>query len=376
MSGLEVLGGISAIIALIDASIKIFDGTRSDIVLPETFETMRTRLPIISNILETCKSDLEPVKDSVPVSLGEALKTQICACEKKATMLKEIFEKIISGESDTWRERQFKVIRRLGKGNKVNELIVAITEDVQVIVNSHMLRSTRLHRNCDLANATKEPQQEIPGLLGSFGLCLGQAPYITSDLFIGREQELDAMEKELNPGNGLRKQRRLVVGGIGGIGKTQLAVTYAERHAKLYKSIFWLNAASETMLGASFRSIAKLVFDMKTPELVGADEILARVHRWLSAMGNEHWLLIFDNYDDTSQFEIERYYPLTSQGTIIVTTRRPDLVAGKMIRIKPIPKIEDSLAILQTRSLRENVLSGMLLIELFRVIISIMTIIY
>jgi tetratricopeptide (TPR) repeat protein len=68
-------------------------------------------------------------------------------------------------------------------------------------------------------------------------------------------------------------------------------------------------------------------------------------------------LLIFDNYDDPDQFRINDYYPPASHGAIVVTTRRPDLIAGSTLDIKPLESIEDSLAILQTRSKRENVQS-------------------
>jgi hypothetical protein len=232
-----------------------------------------------------------------------------------------------------------------------------------------MLGSTGWQRSCALGSKTKDPQQKVVGFQESFGLCLGQAPYISSDLFIGRDLELDTMEKALIPRGKLRKQQRLVISGIGGIGKTQLAIAYAERHADLYKSIFWLNAASEAVLQASFRSLAGLILNIKEPGLLEAEEILTRVHQWLSAMGNTQWLLIFDNHDDPSLFDIENYYPPTSHGTILVTTRRPDLVAGTIIRIQPIRKIEDSLAILQARSQRENVQSGMHLRIILRVIV-------
>jgi DNA replication protein DnaC len=54
-----------------------------------------------------------------------------------------------------------------------------------------------------------------------------------------------------------REQRRLILGGMGGIGKTQLAIAYAKRHCGSYESIFWLNAVSEFALKTSLRSMAE-----------------------------------------------------------------------------------------------------------------------
>ena len=54
----------------------------------------------------------------------------------------------------------------------------------------------------------------------SAGVCLGQAPYIDPELFIGRNSELTQMTEILKPGDKSGEHRRLVLGGKGGIGKT------------------------------------------------------------------------------------------------------------------------------------------------------------
>jgi hypothetical protein len=194
---------------------------------------------------------------------------------------------------------------------------------------------------------------------GPVGILRGQAPYIASELFVGRGYELDEMAKYLHPDHKAQKQRRLVLGGMGGIGKTQLAIAYAESGRGSYTSVFWLNAVSETALKDSFRSIASLIFDFEDPGVLDK-EIVRHVHQWLCNPKNTGWLLIFDNYDDPGQFQIDHYYPPPAHGDIVITTRRPDLVTGAPLHVKPFQNIEDSLAILQTRSKRENVQSGML----------------
>jgi hypothetical protein len=199
---------------------------------------------------------------------------------------------------------------------------------------------------------------------GPVGILCGQAPYIPSELFVGRGYELDEIAKFLHPDHKAQKQRRLVLGGMGGIGKTQLAIAYAESGRGSYTSVFWLNAVSEAALKDSFRSIASLIFDFEEPEVTDK-EIVGRVHQWLYSPKNTGWLLIFDNYDDPSQFQIDHYHPPSSHGAIVITTRRPDLVTGTLLHVKPFQNIEDSLAILQTRSKRENVQLGMLQIYTF-----------
>lgn len=155
-----------------------------------------------------------------------------------------------------------------------------------------------------------------------------------------------------------RTQKCLVLGGMGGIGKTQLAIAYAESRSGSYSSVFWLNSASEATLKESFRSIARLVCEFQDLRLLESKEVFEGVYRWLSDPTNTGWLLIFDNYDDPSQFDINDYYPAVSHGAIIVTTRRSDHVAGSHLHVKPFQDIKDSIAILQTRSNRDDVKSG------------------
>lgn len=194
---------------------------------------------------------------------------------------------------------------------------------------------------------------------------LSRAPYIPSEFFVGRGSELDEITDVLHPSPKPQKQQRLVLGGMGGIGKTQLAIAYAESSRGSYSSVFWLNAASEAVMKEDFQSIAHIIFDIQDPGKLEGKEIVRRVHQWLSDLKNTGWLLIFDNYDDPDEFDINDYYPGVSHGTVIVTTRRPDRVTGRSIRMKPFKDVKDSLAILQTRSKRENAQSGRLPIIIF-----------
>jgi hypothetical protein len=156
MSGLEVIGSISAVITLLGASIKIYDSAQNDAKLSETFEIVRSRLPVILHILQRCKDDLEPGKESMPPEVCDALEKLLDACDEKARKLREIFEKVIPGEKDSWEKRYAKVIRRLGKGNKVEELMATLTQDVQLIVNNNGVNSATPEQNVELEHILKE----------------------------------------------------------------------------------------------------------------------------------------------------------------------------------------------------------------------------
>ncbi|KAJ5161709.1 hypothetical protein N7492_007101 [Penicillium capsulatum] len=405
MSGLEVIGGISAVISILDASIKAYDSARNDIKLSETFDIVRRRLPVILDTLKTCKSHMESKKESIPKDVCEALEKTVDDCDTKATNLRGIFERIIPGPRDTWTKRYLKVLRRLGKGNKVEELMLRLTEDVQLIVNHDAIRSANQPQkveleaiidemksvtssvpdeessamnsssaggpqttnvnngtgkqynnsgngkqyNAETQNFVISKQREDFSFRGPVGLCLRQAPYIASDLFVGRVSELNEIERYL------QKEHRLVLGGMGGVGKSRLAIAYAELRSRYYSSVFWLNAASEAALKESFRSIAWQLFDIRDLRALKGEEVVGCVLQWLSDSKNTRWLLVFDDYDEPSQFKISDFFPPAPHGDILVTTRRPGLVTGITLDIEPLQNIEDGLAILKTRSKREGV---------------------
>jgi RNA processing factor Prp31 len=156
MSGLEVIGAISAVIAILDSSIKVYDSAQKDLKLSETFKTVRSRLPVLLETLKTCASDLQPVEDSLPADVCEALETILTRCDETAGKLRQIFEKVLPGKADTRQERYVKIITRLGKGNKVEELMVCITEEIQLVVNHHAVKSAGPEQTRALEEIIKE----------------------------------------------------------------------------------------------------------------------------------------------------------------------------------------------------------------------------
>lgn len=190
------------------------------------------------------------------------------------------------------------------------------------------------------------------------------APDIADSLFIGRHADIQQMEKAFLPGSDSLPRKVLVLGGMGGIGKTQLSIAYAKRYGNTYSSVFWLNATSEITLKSSFRNVAQRILALETVDELDDDRLCVRVSNWLCELDNSHWLLIYDNYDDPAEYDITKYYPSVAHGSIIVTTRVPSRLNGDKVHLRSLSKEEDSLRILATRSERDGVKSGMLSLKL------------
>lgn len=74
--------------------------------------------------------------------------------------------------------------------------------------------------------------------------------------FVAREDELRDIHETLSSDG---SRYTVVLHGLGGIGKTQLAVAYTKRHKDNYSAIFWLNLKDEDSLKQSFAMVAKQI---------------------------------------------------------------------------------------------------------------------
>jgi hypothetical protein len=191
--------------------------------------------------------------------------------------------------------------------------------------------------------------------------------------FVARENELAEVHQALSIDD---PRRMVVLHGLGGIGKTQLAVAYARRHRGSYTAIFWLNCKDGDSLKQSFAKIAKQILRehpsasrLSAIDVTGKlDEVVEAVKGWLSLPKNSQWLVVYDNYDnpklpgntDPGAFDIRKFLPEAYQGSIIITTRSAEVKLGHRIRVGKLKDVRESLQILSHASGRERVINGKL----------------
>ncbi|ERF72190.1 hypothetical protein EPUS_02077 [Endocarpon pusillum Z07020] len=124
-----------------------------------------------------------------------------------------------------------------------------------------------------------------------------------------RETICDNLHQEVH-----HKQRRFVIIGIGGAGKSEVCLKFAEANRDRFWAIFWVDASSEASLERNFIDIAI--------ECGLQERSLNAGKRWLE--NTEHtWLLIVDNADDR-KIDYSKYLPSGNRGNILMTTRNPE----------------------------------------------------
>jgi GTPase SAR1 family protein len=154
-------------------------------------------------------------------------------------------------------------------------------------------------------------------------------PYQKNDQFTGRHAFLDKLATKLWKNDSPNFSYQIVLHGLGGVGKTQIALQYAHIHRDKYGNVFWVSAVSEAAILAGFQDIGKQTGCIENIGKLEPTEITARVLTWLNAQ--KQWLLIFDNLEDDSV--VKKFMPHPSSlKHMLMTTRNQhcDMSADKV----------------------------------------------
>lgn len=156
--------------------------------------------------------------------------------------------------------------------------------------------------------------------------------------FVNRPDEMASVEQALLPQRGQQRQKVFVLHGLGGIGKTQLAVEFCRRHQRTFSAVFWLDGSSEESLKQSIarcasRIPAGQISDTSRQYATAGDgdidAVVKEVLDWLALPENTSWLVVFDNVDrehrkpssDPLAYDVRKYFPGGDYGSILITSR-------------------------------------------------------
>jgi hypothetical protein len=139
-------------------------------------------------------------------------------------------------------------------------------------------------------------------------------PYPRNRAFTGRDDLLEELLAGLGGGTAMAITQ--AIAGLGGVGKTSLAVEYAYRQQAAFDVVWWLRAEEPAILLGDFTLLAGA---LDLPERTQTDPaaVVAAVHRWLA--DHSRWLLVFDNV--TRPEDVTSLFPQGGGGQVLVTSR-------------------------------------------------------
>jgi predicted ATPase len=153
-------------------------------------------------------------------------------------------------------------------------------------------------------------------------------PYGLNPRFFSRADEVKKVRQTLDPQEGMEKLRVMSIYGLGGVGKTQLALHYTNTSLSLYEVVAWIPAESQIKMTQASSVLAQKLGLPKAKESEDDYQYQAslKVRDWLNSSGHS-FLLIFDNVDKIDM--LLQVWPASTKGSIIITTRSPAVAAKR-----------------------------------------------
>ncbi|PVF99247.1 hypothetical protein CPB86DRAFT_299159, partial [Serendipita vermifera] len=168
------------------------------------------------------------------------------------------------------------------------------------------------------------------------------------DGFVGRNDILEAMRTTHFEKTSTRHNvpRVTVLTGLGGSGKTQIALKFASEFEEKYTngSVYFLDASSQATLEADLKTLVKSQSDTDTDAIV-----------WLATIKRD-WIIIMDNADDPS-LDLAKYLPRCTHGHVIITSRnrfRTILSPKSAYHVDSLPLDEATSLLLATSGYEDN----------------------
>jgi hypothetical protein len=144
---------------------------------------------------------------------------------------------------------------------------------------------------------------------------------------VGREDLLAELDGRLRGSDEDRRPRTCALYGLGGAGKTSVALEHAHRHLAEVGVVWQVAAENPTVLAAGFGELAaqlgaRNAHDTRDP--------VASVHGILAVFPAE-WLLVFDNAADRASVAV--FLPPAGRGRILITSQNPYWPPGEALEV-------------------------------------------
>ncbi|KAK2766901.1 hypothetical protein FQN54_006215 [Arachnomyces sp. PD_36] len=287
-------------------------------------ETMRRVVRMLKKLSRNCHDFLLYCQQS-PIVTKENKESCFVIFLTIAILLAEVVQLLRQAENDLLELTSARA-RHHPVWNDFTEKLTTAVGDIDDTLN-RMERATSMyqrHFHGDMASSFLYASPQ-PGASRDTALlpCFVLPPSRTSRFF-GREDVIEKLGKHFQEGDPAPSLRSLALYGMGGVGKSLVAMKYLEKKqlAKEFDAIFWINAENPVSIQQSFTDIA---LRLKLPD-TGRDthdQNRTIVKSWLQESECK-WMMIYDNAQTCEV--LQEYWPLPgSDGQVLITTRNNSL---------------------------------------------------
>ncbi|MEU4564696.1 FxSxx-COOH system tetratricopeptide repeat protein, partial [Actinoplanes sp. NPDC023936] len=162
-------------------------------------------------------------------------------------------------------------------------------------------------------------------------------------VFTGRDDLIGRVYEALRADEPVAAVVSGAVHGLGGVGKTAVAVEYAYRYGSDFELVWWIDAEQPATVAGQ---LVRLGRRMGLPETADERDAVAAV--FAALQGRDRWLLIYDNAEQPSS--VTSLLPAGGGGRVLVTSRWPDWAGhARTVRMEVWSRAE-SVAFLRART--------------------------
>ncbi|KAJ7624862.1 P-loop containing nucleoside triphosphate hydrolase protein [Roridomyces roridus] len=328
------------------------------VVLLETVETVKKNREDLRELCGTVMEVITIVQEQQELH-GKAVAVRFKAlCDE----LEECLHGVLSAVKELQKKPEglrgrFKEIIR---GNHTADLILSYEKKIRHLRSNFLLTATM-----DTNLQVQKVLTVISPVEGVFELpnnVTRNCP-LPSRLFCGRQYILEKMQKYFLQ-DGLQKQKVFLLHGLGGAGKTQVALKFVQDAASLFSpsfsDVFLLDCSTVETIQSGFKEIA-------IAKNIGASQ--AATMKWLSTQTHVDWLLVFDNTDDPN-INLNNFLPHCNHGNILITSRNPGLsvYAGEQYQVADMQEDEAMELLLESAAQESTPATRQLATEIVKVL--------
>ncbi|KAJ7486470.1 hypothetical protein FB451DRAFT_770862, partial [Mycena latifolia] len=279
------------------------------VVLLETVEKANKNQDDLKELCENSTEIMEIIRDQISSHGPTAAEKLKSVCEELESALQKIVDEV-----NKWQDapRGFHSrFKEMVKSSSITEKISEYQKKVQTLCSNLKLVAAidtnfQVHKIHETLTAIA-PNLSVAQAIPSINNCP-----LPSRIFHGRQTILAKMHQYF--AEDLGKQHIYVLYGLGGSGKTQIALKFIDESASKFSDIFLIDTNTVEAIDTGLKRIAasKKIGDTAQDAL-----------DWLHSKQNE-WLLFFDNADDP-KIDLHSFFPRCKHGNILITSRNPEL---------------------------------------------------